>query len=190
MIDPSSVFSVAAPSVIDIKPVVGSRSVGTTAPPDGCSRAQWARPVVEQPQYNLLERRRVEIEYARLYDDIGLGLTTWSPLASGLLTGKYAGGIPDDSRGALPEYGWLARRLTDPAAAAKVERLRPIAKSLGCSLAQLSLAWCAKNPHVTTVITGASRASQVTENFKAIDVLDLLTPDVLARIDEAVGKEA
>src|SRR5258706_9517142 len=111
------------------------------------------KPVMEQPQYNLLERDRVETEYARLYDDIGLGLTTWSPLASGLLTGKYASGIPADSRGALPEYGWLARRLTDPAAAAKVERLRPIASELGCTLAQLSLAWCAKNPHVSTRIT-------------------------------------
>ena len=89
------------------------------------------KPVMEQPQYNLLERDRVETEYARLYDDIGIGLTTWSPLASGLLTGKYASGIPADSRGALPEYGWLARRLTDPAASAKVERLRPIAGELG-----------------------------------------------------------
>jgi voltage-dependent potassium channel beta subunit len=147
------------------------------------------KPVMEQPQYNLLERDRVETEYARLYDDIGLGLTTWSPLASGLLTGKYAAGIPADSRGALPEYGWLARRLTDPTAAAKVERLRPIASELGCTLAQLSIAWCAKNPHVSTVITGASRASQVTENFAALDVLELLTPDVMARIDEAVSKK-
>jgi voltage-dependent potassium channel beta subunit len=145
------------------------------------------KPVMEQPQYNLLERDRVETEYARLYDDIGLGLTTWSPLASGLLTGKYASGIPADSRGALPEYGWLAKRLTDPTASAKVERLRLIASELGCTLAQLSLAWCAKNPHVSTVITGASRPSQVTENFAALDVLELLTPDVMARIDEAVS---
>jgi voltage-dependent potassium channel beta subunit len=148
------------------------------------------KPVMEQPQYNLLERNRVETEYARLYDDIGIGLTTWSPLASGLLTGKYASGIPADSRGALPEYGWLARRLTDPAASAKVERLRSIAGELGCTLAQLSLAWCAKNPNVSTVITGASRPSQVTENFAALDVLELLTPDVMARIDEAVSKKA
>ena len=107
-----------------------------------------------------------------------------------MLTGKYASGIPADSRGALPEYGWLARRLTDPAAAAKVERLRPIAGELGCTLAQLSLAWCAKNPNVSTVITGASRPSQVTENFAALDVLELLTPDVMARIDEAVSKKS
>jgi voltage-dependent potassium channel beta subunit len=145
------------------------------------------KPVVEQPQYNLLERTRVETEYARLYDDIGLGTTIWSPLASGLLTGKYANGVPDDSRGALAGYEWLADRLSDPAAHAKVEALRPIASELGCSLAQLSIAWCASNPNVSTVITGASRVSQVLDNFAAIDVLPLLTPDVLARIDAAVA---
>jgi voltage-dependent potassium channel beta subunit len=145
------------------------------------------KPVMEQPQYNLLSRKRVEKEYARLYDDIGLGTTIWSPLASGLLTGKYANGIPDDSRGALEGYGWLADRLNDPKDAARVERLRPIATELGCSLAQLSLAWCAANPRVSTVITGASRPSQVIENFEAIDVLPLLTPEVLARIDTAVA---
>ena len=145
------------------------------------------KPVMEQPQYNLFSRDKVEREYARLYDEIGLGTTIWSPLASGLLTGKYQGGIPDDSRGSLEGYGWLATRLTDPDALAKVERLQPIAAELGCSLAQLSIAWCAANPHVSTVITGASRASQVKENFDAIDVLPLLTPDVLARIDAAVA---
>jgi voltage-dependent potassium channel beta subunit len=145
------------------------------------------KPVVEQPQYNLLARERVEVEYARLYDDIGLGTTIWSPLASGLLTGKYAAGIPEDSRGALEGYGWLADRLTDAESIAKVERLRPIATDLGCSLAQLSIAWCASNPHVSTVITGASRPSQVVENFAAIDVLAALTPEVLARIDAAIA---
>ena len=145
------------------------------------------KPIVEQPQYNLLTRKKVEREYARLYDDIGLGTTIWSPLASGLLTGKYAAGIPDDSRGALDGYGWLAERITDPASQAKVERLRPIADELGCSMAQLSIAWCVTNPHVSTVITGASRVSQVLENFAAIDVVPLLTPEVLARIDTAVA---
>ena len=145
------------------------------------------KPIVEQPQYNLLARKRVEQEYARLYDDIGLGTSIWSPLASGLLTGKYANGIPEDSRGALSGYGWLADRLTDPAALGKVERLRPIADELGCSLAQLSIAWCAANPRVSTVITGASRPSQVVENFAALEVLPLLTGDVLARIDAAVA---
>jgi voltage-dependent potassium channel beta subunit len=145
------------------------------------------KPIVEQPQYNLLTRGRVEREYARLYDEIGLGTTIWSPLASGVLTGKYRDGIPDDSRGALPGYGWLAPRLTDPKALARAERIRPIAEELGCSMAQLSLAWCVKNPHVSTVITGASRASQVVENFAALDVVPLLTPDVMGRLAEAVS---
>jgi voltage-dependent potassium channel beta subunit len=145
------------------------------------------KPVVEQPQYNLLDRRRVEKEYARLYTDIGIGTTIWSPLASGLLTGKYKDGIPSDSRGALPGYEWLSDVLSDGTALAKVERLRPIADELGCTLAQMSLAWCAANPNVSSVITGASRASQVAENFAAIDVLPLLTPEVMARIDQAVA---
>src|SRR5215218_378304 len=97
------------------------------------------KPVMEQPQYNMLERTKVEEEYARLYDDIGLGLTIWSPSASGLLTGKYRDGVPDDSRGALPGYGWLAQRMTEPAAVERAERIRPIADELGCSMAQLSL---------------------------------------------------
>ncbi|HEY0519269.1 MAG TPA: aldo/keto reductase [Ilumatobacteraceae bacterium] len=145
------------------------------------------KPVVEQPQYNLLDRKRVEEEYARLYTDIGLGTTIWSPLASGLLTGKYKDGIPSDSRGALPGYEWLNELLSDGTALAKVERLRPIAEELDCTLAQLSLAWCAANPNVSTVITGASRQSQVVENFAAIDVLRRLTPEVLSRIDQAVA---
>jgi voltage-dependent potassium channel beta subunit len=144
------------------------------------------KPVVEQPQYNMFTRRRVEQEYARLYDDIGLGTTIWSPLGSGLLTGKYANGIPEDSRGALPGHGWLAERLTDPVQIQKVEGLRPIAAELDCSLAQLAIAWCAANPHVSTVITGASRASQVVENFAAIDVLPRLTPEVMGRIDQLI----
>jgi len=145
------------------------------------------KPVMEQPQYNLLDRDRVEKEYARLYTDLGLGTTIWSPLASGMLTGKYKNGIPADSRGALAGYEWLASRLSDDSELAKVERLRPIAEELGCTMAQMSLAWCATNPNVSTVITGASRPSQVKENFAAIDVLPLLTPDVLARIEAAVA---
>jgi voltage-dependent potassium channel beta subunit len=145
------------------------------------------KPIVEQPQYNLFNRDKVETEYARLYDDIGLGTTIWSPLASGLLTGKYRDGIPADSRGALEGFGWLSDRLTDREAIERVERLRPIADGLGCSLAQLSIAWCAANPHVSSVITGASRASQVVENFAALEVLDALTPDVLEQIEAAVN---
>ena len=142
---------------------------------------------MEQPQYNLLDRKKVEEEFAPLYADIGLGTTIWSPLASGLLTGKYKDGIPADSRGALAGYEWLAELLSDGVAAAKVERLRPIAADLGCTLAQMSLAWCAANPNVSTVITGASRPSQVVENFAAIDVVPLLTPEVMARISDAVA---
>ena len=145
------------------------------------------KPVTEQPEYNLFARRRVEQEYARIFADYGYGATIWSPLASGLLTGKYRDGVPDDSRGALPGYGWLAKRLSDPAAIAKVENLRPIAESLGCSIAQLALAWCAHNPNVSTVITGASRPSQVLENFAAIEVLGQLDDELVERIETAVS---
>jgi len=149
-------------------------------------RHHLRKPVMEQPQYNLLSRTRVEQEYARLYDDIGLGTTIWSPLASGLLTGKYRDGVPADSRGSLAGYEWLQERLTDASAQGKVERLRPIAEQLGCSMAQLAIAWCAANPRVSTVITGASRPSQVLENFEALAVLSLLTPEVMQQIDDAV----
>jgi len=145
------------------------------------------KPVMEQPQYNLLHRDRVENEYARLYTDIGLGTTIWSPLASGLLTGKYNDGVPPGSRGTVKGYEWLAERLTDRASIAVVRRLVPIAADLGCTLAQMSLAWCLKNPHVSTVITGASRPAQVTENLRALDVVGKLTPDVMARIESALA---
>ncbi|MBA3653440.1 MAG: aldo/keto reductase [Actinobacteria bacterium] len=140
-------------------------------------------PVMEQPQYNLFERRRVEREYARLYDDIGLGLTTWSPLASGLLTGKYIDGVPDDSRATLPGYDWLAKSVTDERRNQQVAALKPVADRLGCTLSQLAIAWCATNPHVSTVITGASRPEQVVENMGALAVLGQLDDAVLAEID-------
>jgi len=145
------------------------------------------KPVMEQPQYNLLHRERVEKEYARLYADLGLGTTVWSPLASGLLTGKYNDGVPAGSRGTLKGYEWLAEKLRDEARIAKVRRLAPIAKDLGCSLAQMSLAWCLANPNVSTVITGASHPSQVRENMGALDVLGKLDGAVLARIDDAIA---
>ena len=148
------------------------------------------KPVMEQPQYNLLHRERVEKEYARLYRDIGLGTTIWSPLASGLLTGKYNDGIPADSRGTIKGYEWLAERLSDRAKIAQVRRLAPIAADLGCTLAQMALAWCLVNPHVSTVITGASRPAQVRENMQALAVLPQLTGDVLARIDAALAGDA
>jgi voltage-dependent potassium channel beta subunit len=144
------------------------------------------KPVMEQPEYNILRRRRVEREYARLYEDIGLGLTTWSPLASGLLTGKYLDGVPEGSRATLPGYEWLKEMLTDPAQNEKVRKLKAIADDLGCSLAQLSLAWCAKNPNVSTVITGASRADQVKDNLGALDVLDRLDDATMQQIGRAV----
>jgi voltage-dependent potassium channel beta subunit len=145
------------------------------------------KPVVEQPEYNLFNRRKVEREYARLYEDIGLGLTTWSPLASGLLTAKYLDGVPDGSRATLPGYEWLKAVLTDPDRNAKVRRLAAVAEEFGCSLAQLSIAWCARNPHVSTIITGASRVEQVEENLGALDVLARLDDEVVARIEVAVA---
>jgi aryl-alcohol dehydrogenase-like predicted oxidoreductase len=145
---------------------------------------------MEQPQYNLLHRERVEREYARLYRDIGLGTTVWSPLASGLLTGKYNDGVPAESRAALKGYEWLAERILDPAKIAQVRLLAPIARELGCTMAQLSLAWCLKNPNVSSVITGASRPEQVTENMKALDVVPKLDADAMARIDAIVGVPA
>jgi voltage-dependent potassium channel beta subunit len=145
------------------------------------------KPVMEQPQYNLVWRDKVEEEYARLYDDIGLGLTTWSPLASGLLTGKYLDGVPEGSRATLPGYEWLQKMLTNEKTNAKVRELKTVADDLGCTLAQLSIAWCAKNPNVSTVITGASRPEQVTENMKALDVLADLDDEVMTRIDAIFG---
>lgn len=153
---------------------------------DIADRHHLHKPVVEQPQYNIFERQRVQKEYARLYEDIGLGLTTWSPLASGLLSGKYSNGVPDDSRAALPGYEWLRDMLTDPERNAKVKALAGVAERLDCTLSQLAIAWCAANPNVSTVITGASRVEQVQENMGAKRVLPLLTPDVLKEIKQLV----
>ena len=145
------------------------------------------KPVVEQPQYNMFERKRFTGDYERFYKDYGYGTTIWSPLASGLLTGKYKGGIPKDSRGTLKGYDWLKEHLKDKEKIAKVAALEPIAKELGCKLSQLALAWCLKNPFVSTVITGASRVQQVHENMKASDVVDKITPEILVKIDEIFG---
>ena len=141
------------------------------------------KPVMEQPQYHLFHRQRVEQEYARLYEDIGLGLTTWSPLASGLLTGKYRQGVPAGSRGALENMAWLAKGLTDEAKNAAVGKLEGIAAELGATVGQLAIAWVARNPRVSTVITGASQMSQLRSNLGALDVLPKLTPEVIERID-------
>ena len=150
---------------------------------DVADRHGWHKPVVEQPEYHLFHRQRVEQEYARLYEDTGLGLTTWSPLASGLLTGKYAGGVPDGSRGAMESMAFLRDGLTNPAKNAAVKQLEPIAAELGGSVAQLALAWVAKNPRVSSVITGASKLSQLQSNLGALALVEKLTPEVLARID-------
>jgi voltage-dependent potassium channel beta subunit len=157
---------------------------------DIADRRNLHKPVVEQPQYNLFHRKRVEQEYARLYEDIGLGLTTWSPLASGLLSGKYQKGVPPGSRGALESYAFLRDGLTDPAKNAIVGKLEAVAKDLGCTLAQLALAWCVRNPRVSTVITGATRVEQINENMLALDVVAKLTPEVVTRIDGIAGGAA
>src|SRR3546814_6569608 len=130
---------------------------------------------MEQPQYNILGRRRVEREYARLYEDTGLGLTTWSPLASGLLTGKYIDGVPEGSRASLPGYEWLRELLTDEGRNSKVKALAGIAEELDGSLGQMAMARCARKPRVSTVITGASSVEQVQANIDALEVLPKLT---------------
>ncbi|HVM10521.1 MAG TPA: aldo/keto reductase [Acidimicrobiales bacterium] len=148
------------------------------------------KPVMEQPQYNLFAREKVEKEFAPLYDEFGLGLTTWSPLASGLLTGKYADGVPEGSRAALQGYGWLKDRVTDADLNAKVKELKAIADELNCSVGQLAIAWCAANPNVSTVILGASRLEQLRENLGAVDVIARIDDDVKNRIEAAVGSPA
>ena len=145
------------------------------------------KPIVEQPEYNLFHRRRVEQEYVPLYDDIGLGLTTWSPLASGLLTGKYRDGVPPQSRGSIPRMAFLVERLTDRKRNEAVAKLATVANELGCTVAQLAIAWCARNPRVSSVITGASRVAQVRENLGAADVIARLTPEVTQRIEAIAG---
>jgi voltage-dependent potassium channel beta subunit len=141
------------------------------------------KPVTEQPVYNLFDRNRFTRDYERVYREYGYGTTIWSPLASGLLTGKYNQGIPEGSRGALAGYDWLRDDLTNQEKLAKVRALEPVARDLGCSLSQLAIAWCLKNPYVSTVITGASRVEQVHENMKASEIAPRLTADVLKQID-------
>jgi voltage-dependent potassium channel beta subunit len=140
-------------------------------------------PTMEQPQYNLFERYKVEKEFLPIYDFVGLGTTIWSPLASGLLSGKYNNGIPENSRLALPEMSWLKDKVFTDDKLKKVKQLSELAKELNVSMASLSIAWCIKNPHVTTAILGATRKEQLTENLKAIDVMDKLTPEILEKIE-------
>jgi voltage-dependent potassium channel beta subunit len=146
-------------------------------------------PQMEQPQYNMLHRDRVEKEYLPLYREIGLGTTIWSPLASGLLSGKYNDGIPKDTRATLKGYEWLREYVITPQNIEKVKKLQPIARELGCTLAQMALAWCLKNPNVSTVITGASRPEQVGENMKATEVAEKLTSGIIEKIEAVLGNK-
>lgn len=153
---------------------------------DIARREHLIPPTMEQPQYNMFHRERVEKEYAPLYVELGLGTTIWSPLASGLLTGKYNDGIPKGSRAALPNYRWVRARFESTEGQkriAKVRRLQGMAGELGTSLAKLAIAWCLKNPHVSTVITGASQVGQVKENMEALTVLPHLDTEVMGRIE-------
>jgi voltage-dependent potassium channel beta subunit len=149
---------------------------------DVAERHHLHKPIVEQPEYSLVQRRKVEREYTRLYEDIGLGLTTWSPLASGLLTGKYLDGVPDGSR--ADQVGWLKDKLTDEDSNEQVRRFMAISDEIGCTPAQLAIAWAASNPDVSTVITGASRVEQVHENMESLAVMDELTDERRAAIEE------
>jgi len=149
-------------------------------------------PTMEQPQYHMLHRDRVEREYRPLYDRYGMGTTIWSPLASGILTGKYKDGVPDDSRLALPDYAWLKDQLLSEEGMERVRKaaaLEPIAADLGVPLAQLAIAWCLKNPNVSTVMLGASKTSQLEQNFGALEVLEQLTDDVMTRIETVLDNE-
>jgi voltage-dependent potassium channel beta subunit len=149
-------------------------------------------PLMEQPEYNMFHRERVEREYQRLYTAIGLGTTIWSPLASGLLTGKYNQGIPQGTRVTLAGYGWLRDEFENEEGKRRIEKVKqlaPLAQELGCSLPQLGLAWCLKNPNVSTVITGASKAEQVKENMQALDYVDKLDNSVMERIEAILGNK-
>ena len=149
-------------------------------------------PTMEQPQYNMFHRERVESELARLYREIGLGTTIWSPLASGLLTGKYNEGIPEGSRFDLEGLDWLREEYNSEEGQRRIEKVRqltPVAQELGASMAQLAIAWCLKNPHVSSVITGASRAEQVDENMRALDIAERITPEIMQKIDEILDNK-
>lgn len=143
-------------------------------------------PTMEQPQYNMFHRERFEVEYNRLYSEIGLGTTIWSPLASGILTGKYNNGIPDDSRMALESYSWLRDMLMSDEGQSRIEKVRELtglAEELGASMAQLALAWTLKNPNVSTTIMGATKTYQIEDNLKALDLVEQLTDDVMETME-------
>lgn len=147
-------------------------------------------PQMEQPEYNMFNRERVEKEYARLYTEIGFGTTIFSPLASGVLTGKYNKGIPEGTRATLKGYEWLRKHLESDTTRQNIEKVKqitPIADELGCSMAQLALAWCLKNQNVSSVITGASRPEHVSENIQSLDIVEKLTDEVMEQIETILG---
>jgi len=149
-------------------------------------------PTMEQPQYNMFYRDRVEVEYGPLYEKYGMGTTIWSPLASGILSGKYNDGIPQDSRVNLEGYTWLRERLESEEGRAQLQKVRELtalAKELDTNMARLAIAWCLKNPHVSTVITGASRVQQIHDNMKALDVVERLDDEVMARIESILDNQ-
>jgi voltage-dependent potassium channel beta subunit len=153
---------------------------------------QLIPPTMEQPQYSMFHREKVELEFAPLYETMGLGTTIWSPLYFGILTGKYNAGIPADSRATLPGYEWVRQIIESEEGQQKIAKVRDlttIAEGLGTSMSRLAIAWCLRNPRVSTVILGASRVSQVHENLKALDVLPQLTDDVMAAIEEVLGNK-
>jgi aryl-alcohol dehydrogenase-like predicted oxidoreductase len=143
-------------------------------------------PSVEQPQYNLLERNKLENEFLGIFNSVGMGTTIWSPLASGLLTGKYNNGIPEGSRLALEGFDWLKDQLMIDEKLASVRQLENVAKDLETPMSTMSIAWCIKNPNVTTAILGATKKEQLLENLKALEVLPKLTPEVMQRIDDTM----
>ncbi len=159
---------------------------------DIARREHLIPPTMDQPQYNMFHRERVEREYFPLYAEIGLGTTIWSPLAGGILTGKYKDGIPTDTRTTLPGYQWIRQRVESEQGRQqiqKAEQLQKISEELGVSLAQMALAWCLKSPFVSTVITGASKPEQVKENMAALEVIPKLTDEVMTRIEEILDNK-
>lgn len=143
-------------------------------------------PTVEQPQYNMFERFKMEQDYLPVFQNVGLGTTIWSPLAAGFLTGKYLNGIPDDSRLAIQGFDWLKERWVQEAKIEKVKKLAVLAQKMGVSLAELAIAWTIKNPNVTTAILGATKKQQLEENLKALQVLPLLTPEIMEKIEQVL----
>lgn len=152
-----------------------------------CDKYGWHKPIVEQTQYNIFVRDKVDLDYKRLYEDCGLGLTTFSPLASGLLTGKYNNGVPEGSRFSLPGYEWLRDSMMVGAKIETIKKLATLADEIGVNMAQFAVAWAASNPNVSTVILGASKLSQLEENLKALDVIAKITPEIKERVNEITG---